>query len=180
MNPKATVLALTLSVLACTCGSNAHASNETGATATVLASQSVLLQESGSTSTELVVPGPGTLIVSVTDLQFPTSFSTLAYAVSDSIGTVLPLTTVTGPNSTSTSSTSTFKMTAPDTLYANVFATVGAGGAGLFNLTATFVSGVPLPGSLGLFAGGGLLLILVGRGRPRLLRRPAGTRQPAD
>jgi type II secretory pathway pseudopilin PulG len=179
MNPKATFLALTAAVLAWAYGSNAQASNATGATATVLASQSDLLQESGSTSVELVVPGPGALILTLTDLQFPTSFSTLQYAVTDSIGTVLPLTTVTGPNSTGNISTTTFQMTAPDTLYANVFATVGQGGAGLFNLTATFVSAVPLPGSLGLFAGGGLFLILLGRGKPLLARRPPGSHQPA-
>jgi hypothetical protein len=122
----------------------------------VLSSQSVLLQQSGANTTTLAIPGAGELFVSVTDLQFPTSFASLQYAVSNAAGTEIPL--------TKAGTTSTLDLTAPTTLYANVFATLG-NGAGLYNLTATFVSGsaVPLPSSILLFLGGVLLLLLLRR-----------------
>jgi hypothetical protein len=120
----------------------------------VLASDSVLLTQSGANSTPLAIPGAGELFVSVTDLQFPTSFSALNYAVANASGTVVPM--------TAAGKVSTLNLTAPTTLYANVFATLG-GGAGLYNLTATFVSAtaVPLPGSLGCLAGAAALLMLL-------------------
>jgi hypothetical protein len=154
---------LTVSVLAWAHGSSVQASNQAGAPSgnvSVLASESVLLQESGATTTSLAIPGPGELFVSLTDLQFPTSFSSLQYAVSAAVGTPGAL--------TAAGTMTTLDLTAPTTLYANVFATVGASGAGLYNLTATFVSAVPLPGSFGLFASGALLLGLRGRRRAAL------------
>lgn len=169
MNRHATLMTLTVAVLAWGASHGALASTAAGApsgNATVLASASVLMQESGANTTSLVVPGPGELFVTLTDLQFPTSFSSLQYGITDASGTILPL--------TAAGNTTTINLTAPDTLYANVFGTVGQGGAGLFNLTATFVSAVPLPASFGLFAGGAVLLALTGRRRTPLLRRVAG------
>jgi hypothetical protein len=160
VNCKSILLVLTVAALALGHGSNVHASNEIGAASgnvSVLASESVLLQESGAMTTSLAIPGPGELFVTLTDLQFPTSFSKLNYAVSAAVGPPLA--------QTDAGMMTTLDLTAPTTLYANVFATVGASGAGLYNLTATFVSAVPLPGSLGLFASVALLLGLRGRRR---------------
>jgi hypothetical protein len=158
---KSILLVLSVAALAWAHGSGAHAANEIGAASgnvSVLASESVLLQESAAMTTSLAIPGPGELFVTLTDLQFPTSFNTLTYAVSATAGPPLA--------SAAAGTMSSLDLTAPMTLYANVFATVGTGGAGLYNLTATFVSAVPLPGSLGLFAGAALLLGLRGRRRP--------------
>jgi hypothetical protein len=159
MNRKSIFLLLAVSLLASGYGGSARASNEDGTptgNVTVLASESVLLQESGAMTTSLAIPGAGDLFVTLTDLQFPTSFSSLEYAVAGTVGTLVAPTgagTVTPP----------LQLTVPTTLYVNVFATVAQGSAGLYNLTATFVSAVPLPGSLGLFAGGALLVCLRGR-----------------
>jgi hypothetical protein len=160
VNWRVTSISLTLAALAWASGNTARASNEAGVPSgnvTVLASDSVLLQQSSAETTSLAIPGPGELFVTLTDLQFPTSFSSLQYAVSSTAGALV--------SPTSAGTTTTLDLTAPATLYANVFATVGPGGAGLYNLTATFVSAVPLPGSLGLLAGGALLLGLRGRRR---------------
>jgi hypothetical protein len=160
LNRKATFVSLTLTALAWAYGDTAQASNQAGipsGNVTVLSSESVLLEQSSAETTSLAISGPGELFITLTDLQFPTSFSSLQYAVSTAAGTLVA--------PTNAGTTTTLDLTAPATLYANVFATVGPVGAGLYNLTATFVSGVPLPGSLGLFAGGALLLGLRGRRR---------------
>ena len=153
--------------LICGYGGSAQASNESGTatgTVSVLASESVLLQESGAMTTSLAIPGPGELFVTLTDLQFPTSFSSLQYAVSNAIDTLVA--------PTNAGTTTTLDLTAPTTLYANVFATVGAGGAGLYNLTATFVSAVPLPDSIGLLVSGGLLIGFLAMRRAPVHRVP--------
>jgi hypothetical protein len=151
--------------LMCGYGGSAQASSESG-TATgnvsVLASESVLLQESGAMTTSLAIPGPGELFVTLTDLQFPTSFSSLQYAVSNAIDTLVA--------PTNAGTTTTLDLTAPTTLYANVFATVGQGGAGLYNLTATFVSAVPLPDSIGLLVSGAFLIGLLAMRRAPVRR----------
>ncbi len=121
----------------------------------VLASQSELLQQSGAEAMTLSIPDAGELFVTLTDLKFPTSFASLDYAVSDAAGALIPL--------TSAGTLMTLDLTGPTTLYADVFATVG-GSAGLYNLTATFVSDtstVALPGSVVSMAGGILLLLLL-------------------
>src|SRR6202020_1895584 len=92
MNFKGLLLALTVSLVALSHGNSAHASNEPGTpagTVSVLASESILLQESGATTTSLAIPGPGDLFVTLTDLQFPTSFSSLQYGVSTATGTLV-------------------------------------------------------------------------------------------
>jgi hypothetical protein len=152
--------------LMCGYGGSAQASSESGTatgTVSVLASESVLLQESGAMTTSLAIPGPGELFVTLTDLQFPTSFSSLQYAVSNAIDTLVA--------PTNAGTTTTLDLTAPTTLYANVFATVGQGGAGLYNLTATFVSAVPLPDSIGLLVSGAFLIGLLAMRRAPV-RRP--------
>jgi hypothetical protein len=120
----------------------------------VLASQSLLLQQSGANATTLAIPGAGELFVTLSDLKFPTSFASLEYAVTDADGTLIPL--------TNAGTEMTLDLTAPTTLYADVFATLG-GNVGLYNFTATFVSSapVPLPDSALSFAGGAVLLVLV-------------------
>jgi hypothetical protein len=121
--------------------------------ASVLSSQSVLVTQAqnAADTTALDITGPGELFLTLTDLQFPTSFSSLQYAVSDAAATLV--------KSTAAGTLTMLDLTTPTTLYVNVFATVGAGGAGLYNLTATFMStAVPLPASALSFIGGALLL----------------------
>lgn len=144
-----------------------------GGDVSVLASQSVLMPQSGSNTTVLSVPGAGELFVTLTDLQFPTSFASLEYAVSNVAGVIVPL--------NAAGKTATLNLTVPTTLYANVFATLGSGSsAGLYNLTATFVA-VPLPSSIVSFSGGALLFVAfwLGPGRSPATRRRAGEYQAA-
>ena len=47
----------------------------------VLASQSLLVQQSGANTTALSIPGAGELFVTLTDLQFPTSFASLQFEI---------------------------------------------------------------------------------------------------
>jgi hypothetical protein len=122
----------------------------------VLASQSLLVQQSGANTTALSIPGAGELFVTLTDLQFPTSFASLQFAVTDAAGTMVPL--------TSAGTLMSLDLAGPTTLYAEVFDSLG-GPAGLYNLTASFLSNastVALPGSAVSMAGGGLLLLLLG------------------
>jgi hypothetical protein len=147
---------LAVTALALGCSSAQASTLVSAADPTVLDSQSVLMQQSGASTTPLVIPGAGELFVTLTDLKFPTSFASLQYAVSDAGDTMIPL--------TSAGTMMTLDLTAPTTLYANVFSTIGTT-PGLYNLTATFVSNtstVSLPGSAVSMAGGGLLLLLLG------------------
>jgi hypothetical protein len=122
----------------------------------VLASQSLLIQQSGANTTALNIPGAGELFVTLTDLKFPTSFASLQFAVSDAAGSMVPL--------TNAGTLMTLNLDGPTTLYAEVFDSLGDAD-GLYNLTASFLSNastVALPGSAVSMAGGGLLLLLLG------------------
>jgi hypothetical protein len=164
MKRSATALIALVAALLCAYGGSARASSQSGdpmGSPLVLASESVLLQESGAMTTSLSIPGPGKLFVTLTDLQFPTSFSSLEYFVSNSSGPLV------GPVSAGSQMPPTLDLTAPTTLYVNVFAAVTGNSAGLFNLTATFYSAVPLPGSIGLFATAAALIGLLRGSRRR-------------
>ncbi len=120
-------------------------------TTLVLASQSDLVQDSAANETTLQVPGAGELYVTLTDLQFPTSFASLQFALTDATSTLVGL---------HGASTMSLNLTGPTSVYADVFATT-QGGYGLYNLSATFDAGspVPLPGSAVCLATGCLLLL---------------------
>ncbi len=126
--------------------------------ATVLYSESPMVLGGAATVTTLSVPGAGELFLTLTDLDFPSYFSSLKFSMTDTSGALVGL---------ADPGTLTLDLTRPTTLYADVFATTQPGtGAGLYNLTATFLgaSPVPLPAS-GLLFGGGLALALLVWGR---------------
>jgi hypothetical protein len=123
----------------------------------------MLVQQSGAVSTPLVIPGAGELFVTLTDMDFPTAFSQLQYAITSATGSMTSL--------VNAGVQTELDLTSAATLYANVFATLG-GSAGLYNLTATFIPGgasgaVPLPASGALLAVGCLLALLLGLRRNR-------------
>lgn len=143
------------------------------ADASVLASQSLLIEQSGANTTVLNIPGAGELFVTLTDLEFPTSFASLQYAVSNAAGAMVPL--------TNAGTLTTLNLTGPTTLYAEVFDTLG-GTDGLYNLTASFLSNsatVALPGSAVSMAGGGVLLLLLSLCADRLAHAHCGKEQHA-
>lgn len=133
-------------------------------TPSVIYSQSSLMQGNSASVTTLNLPGAGELFLTLTDLAFPTNFSSLDFSLSSSNTDLVGL-----------ADPGTLKMsvTGPETLYADVFATAAAdGGAGLYNLTGTFLptNPVPLPTGGLLLASGVLLLPLCAvlrRGRLR-------------
>jgi hypothetical protein len=101
----------------------------------------------------LKTPGAGELFVTLTDLQFPTSFGSLQFALNDASSTLV---------GTRDAGTMTIDLTEPMTVYADVFAAT-QGGYGLYNLTATFESSssaVPLPSSAVSLASACLMLLL--------------------
>jgi hypothetical protein len=122
------------------------------ASAMVLADQTLFVTGSQATATPLNAPGAGELSVTLTDMDFPSPFASLQFALAD-----------TGSSLTATSNASTMSLdlTAPITVYADVFASSQAGG-GLYNLTATFTptSAVPLPPSAASLAAGLLVMLL--------------------
>jgi hypothetical protein len=99
----------------------------------------------------LTISGPGELTVTLTDENFP-AFSSLQFFLGNA---TTPLTSL------SDAGTQVLDLTAPTTLYVDIFATPN-GGSGLFNLTADFnaTSAVPLPDSGSCLASAVLLLIL--------------------
>jgi hypothetical protein len=121
------------------------------AATSVLVSQLHLVQGDAAIETTLTAPSAGVLSVSLTDLQFPTSFASLQFALTDATSTVVGL---------RDAGTMSIDLTAPTTLYADVFA-ASAAGYGLFNLSASFEgsSPVPLPGGAVSLASGCLLLL---------------------
>jgi hypothetical protein len=130
------------------------------ANASVLTSQSLLVQQSVANTTSLNITGAGQLFVTLTDLGFVSPFSSLTYALASATASMTPM--------TAAGTTITLAVTGPTTLYADVFATPG-GAAGLFNLTATFLpsaAAVPLPSGISML-GGYLLLSLLGLGVSR-------------
>jgi hypothetical protein len=134
-------------------------------TSSVLASQSLLVQGSAVTNTTLKAPGAGELFLTLTDLQFPTSFASLQFALTDASSTLVGM---------RNSGTMSIDLTAPMTVYADVFATT-QGGFGLYNLSATFVSSsaVPLPGGAVSLASGCMLLLWFWLSAERLAPRAA-------
>jgi hypothetical protein len=122
-------------------------------TPVVLAYLTELEQGSQPSVTPLDVPSAGELSVTLTDMQFPSPFASLQFALADANSMLTML---------SNAGTTTLDLTAPITLYADVFATSQTGGSGLYNLTAAFVpsSSVPLPPSAASLAGGLLVLLL--------------------
>jgi len=139
----------------------------------VLFSDSEMIQGSEAQTVQIDAPSAGNLFLTLTDLDFPTAFSTLDFALTDAASTVAPLVDVEDPG---VKPTLTYDLTSPTTLYAEVFAIAGASSLGLYNLTATFVpdtSPVPLPASGALLLSGVTLLALT----LELLRR---LRRPSD
>jgi hypothetical protein len=112
---------------------------------TIMYDQSDLVIGTQANEATLNLQGPGELILTITDAQFPNAFASLQIAVTDSAGALIGL--------TSADSVS-LPISGPTTVYADVFATAqGSADVGLYNLTATFVP-VPLPQSWALFAAG--------------------------
>jgi hypothetical protein len=130
---------------------------------TVLYSESPMVQGSANTLTTLSVPGAGELFLTLTDLDFPSPFSSLKFSLTDTAGALVGF---------ADPGTLTLDLTKPTTLYADVVATTQAGTeAGLYNLTATFLgaSPVPLPAS-GLLLGGGIALALIIKRRHKVAK----------
>jgi hypothetical protein len=136
------------------------------ASASVLYSDSELVQGSQASVATLSIPSAGELFLTLTDLKFPDDFSSLKFALTDTSTALVGL---------ADPGTLTLNLTGPTTLYAEVFANAqGAADIGLYNLTATFLgnsSPVPLPPSGLLLAGVSLLALLLNR----LLQRRALT-----
>lgn len=124
-------------------------------TPTVLYSQSSLVQGESASVTTLDVPGAGELFLTLTDLDFMNTFSSLDFSLSSSQTDLVGL---------ADAGTLHLNTTGPTTLYADVFANLPtASDDGLYNLTATFLSSadaapVPLPGA-GVMLAGALMLL---------------------
>jgi hypothetical protein len=155
VNRKLTLwlLGLLAAASACSGAQAAIVSTGEGATTSVLVNQSELIEGGLASVTPLNAPGAGVLSVTLTDMKFPTSFSSLQFALTDASAALVGLTDA---------GTISLDLTAPTTVYADVFATT-QGGTGLYNLKATFVgsSPVPLPASAASLAAG-LLVLLFG------------------
>ena len=107
-------------------------------------------QQSGSES--FTVDGPGTLVVTLSDLSWPMPLASLDMLVSTPQSVLGP---ETGPG------TETFHITAAENIIAQWFGTAqGSMDAGVYGLKVewTPTSTVPLPASLALFASGLLLM----------------------
>jgi len=146
---KFKVPAVTLAFLAVAASMHAaRASNLSASpqpTDTILYDQSDLVIGTQANKATLNLQGPGDLVLTITDTQFPNAFASLQMAVTDATGTLIGLTSA---------DTVSLTITGPTTVYADVFATAqGNTDVGLYNLTATFVP-VPLPPSWALLATG--------------------------
>lgn len=124
-------------------------------TPTVIYSQSTPVQGSLSTVATLDVPSAGELFVTLSDLDYTSTFASLTFYLTNDlsaeVGQAQP-------------GTLQLSLTGPTTLYAAVFATAqGSQDAGMYNLTATFLGSpgsdslVPLPASGALLAAALLL-----------------------
>lgn len=148
---------------------------DSGDTASVLYSNSQMVQGAAANVATLTTPGAGELFLTLTDLDFPTSFASLQFALTDASA-------VLGSGLVDAGTVLTLDLTQPTTLYADVFAlTKGQAGVGLYNLTATFLdsSPVPLPAT-GLLLAGGLLLLLLGLYSDRLAQMLVRARERLD
>jgi hypothetical protein len=110
---------------------NAHAS--------VLLNDNVQIMGETNSSVPLSIPGAGELTVTLTDEAFPADFTSLQFALSNATTILTQL---------SDAGTQVLDLTAPTQVFVDIFATPD-GESGLYNLTADFTSGtpVPLPGS---------------------------------
>lgn len=133
-----TILGL-LTILACNLvATTSHASSL--GTPTVLYNGWRAVQGYQANATTLQLPSAGVLSLTLTDLNFPTSFASgsLQLDLTDSSSTLLGLE---GPG------TWNVDVTGPMTLYANVFANaqgLGVANIGLYTLTASFMSTAPV------------------------------------
>lgn len=143
-------------LLAIVTGQAARASTLPGPT--VLYSNSWLTSGNSAESTALQVPAAGELFVTLTDLAFPDSYTSLDLSLTDGTSTLESL-----PNPGEL----TLDLTQPSTLYADVFGEVT--GEGLYNLTATFLPSapVPLPASCWLLASALMGLVWCAQRRAR-------------
>jgi hypothetical protein len=134
------------------------------ARASVLVNENQVVRGTMATSTALSLSGAGELSVTLTDMgnsTFPAPFASLQFALSDATSTLTDL---------SGAGTLMLDLTAPKTVYVDVFAT-SQGSIGLYNLTASFgpASAVPLPGSVVCLAGGCFAMFLLWRCAGRLV-----------
>jgi hypothetical protein len=133
--------------------------------ASTLVGQSVLVLGSEAQAVAINVPSAGELSLQLTDVNFTSPFSSLMFALTDSSTDFVPLTDA---------GTMSLAVPGPVTLYAHVFARAQGGfDVGMYNFTASFVPGspVPLPGT-GPLMGMILALALLAR-LPRRLGRCA-------
>jgi len=118
-----------------------------GGPASVLYSQSQLVQGNQGQSMSIVVPSAGELLLTLTDLKFTSAFNALKFGISDSASALVGM---------ADPGTLTLDVPGPTTLYAQVLASAqGSFNMGLYNLTATFLPGsspVPVPASGWLLA----------------------------
>ena len=137
-----------------------------GTDVSVLYSQSQMVQGNNASVVQLDVPTAGQLFLTLTDLDFPDPFASLKFALTSLTSAQVGL---------AVAGTLTLDLTAPTTLYAEVFWKAPSGvDAGLYNLTATLLTTgdvlpFPLPASGGLL-GGVLLLALAGLARQAFTR----------
>jgi hypothetical protein len=126
--------------------SSAHASTVlTNSTESIIGTQAI--------STALDIPSAGELTVTLTDMDFSSPFASLTFAISDATQSLTGL---------DNAGTITLDLTAPNTLFVNVFATSAAGASGLYSLAADFSPGspVPLPSSAVCLGGAALMLLV--------------------
>lgn len=150
---KPVILMAAMSLVAGVSAAHASTLGPDDDSTTVLYSQSSLVQGNASSVTTLDVPSSGELFLTLTDLDYPSTFSALNFSLSSSqtdlVGLAQP-------------GTLTLNVPGPMTLYADVFATSQASSnLGLYNLTATFLSAAPVPlPAGGLLLGSGLVLLM--------------------
>lgn len=123
--------------------------------ATIVLEQSGLLGGAQTAVTPVIIPGAGTLSVTLTDLAWPTRLTTLSFALSDATSV---LGRMTAPG------TKNFTVGGAASLYAHVYGTAsGPLDLGLFSLRVQFVP-VPLPSAA--------VLLLAGMGLFATMRNP--------
>lgn len=132
--------------------------------ATIVLEQSGLLGGAQTVVTPLIIPGAGTVQITLTDLAWPTRLTNLSFALSDATS-VLGRMTAAGASS--------FTVGGAASLYAHVYGTAaGPLDLGLYSLRVQFTP-VPLPSAAVLLLAGVGLFAAMRNPRLRALSAPA-------